>query len=113
MGHASVPAFFGRALMEKYPDLLQAVYDFDAGFKFFLMGLPVWTPWPGVMKAHLGRSRLWEALDDLHRALDAQADGQPVDSSWGDLDDVSDIIMERHTIFKSKSSYFSILLHMY
>ena len=101
LGHASVPAIFGSAIMEKYPSLLHDVYDLDGGFYFFLMSLPAWTPWPGVMKAHVGRYKAWEALDDLQRALDALADGNPIDPSWGELDDVSDFIMERHAIFKS------------
>jgi len=102
MGFASVPAIFGRAIMEKYPDLLHHVYDLDGGLYFFLMGLPPWTPWPGVMKAHLGRYKIWEAMDDLQRALDALAEGKPIDASWGELDDVCDFIMQRHAIFKSK-----------
>lgn len=35
MGSASVPGLFGRALMDKYPDLLHDVYDMDAGLYFF------------------------------------------------------------------------------
>ncbi|KAH8798976.1 cytochrome P450 [Hyaloscypha sp. PMI_1271] len=101
MGHASVPAIFGRALMEKYPNLLHDVYDLDSGFYFFLMGLPAWTPWPGVMTAHVGRHQTGEALNDLQRALDALVDGNPIDPSWGELDDVSGFIMERHAIFKN------------
>ena len=62
LGSASVPALFGKALFEKYPDLLHDVYDLDAGLYFFLMGLPAYTPWPGVMKAHMARSRIWAAL---------------------------------------------------
>jgi hypothetical protein len=103
MGHASVPAIFGRALMEKYPNILHDVYDLDSGFYFFLMGLPAWTPWPGVMTAHVGRHQTGEALGDLQRALDALVDGKPIDPSWGELDDVSGFIMERHAIFKSES----------
>ena len=58
MGHASIPAFFGQALTEKYPNLLQDIYSMDRGMMFFLMGLPSWFPWPGVMEAHLARFRL-------------------------------------------------------
>jgi hypothetical protein len=102
MGNASVPGLFGRALMEKYPDLLHDVYDMDSGMYFFLAGLPAWTPWPGVLKAHMARSRVWKALDDHQRALDATVDGKPVDRTWGDFDDVSDFIMKRHETFQSK-----------
>jgi hypothetical protein len=103
LGHASVPAIFGSAIMEKYPSLLHDIYDMDSGVYFLLMGLPAWTPWPGVMKAHLGRYKAWEALGNLQRALDALVDGKPIDPSWGELDDVSDFIKERHAIFKSES----------
>jgi hypothetical protein len=67
------------------------------------MGLPAWMPWPGVMKAHIGRYNAGQALDDFQRALDALANGEAVDSSWGEPDDVSDFIMERHAIYKSNS----------
>jgi hypothetical protein len=103
LGHASVPALFGRAILEKYPELLHDIYDLDSGIYFFLMGLPAWTPWPGVMKAHLGRYKTWEAMDDFERALDALADARPVDPSWGELDDVSGFIQERHKLYKGKA----------
>lgn len=103
MGSASVPSLFGRAILEKYPDLLHDVYDMDAGLYFFLMGLPAWVPWPGVMRAHMARSRLWKAMDDHQTALDAMVDGKHVDPTWGNLDDVSGFIMKRHETFKSKS----------
>lgn len=105
LGHASVPALFGRAILEKYPDLLHDIYDMDSGMYFFLMGLPAWTPWPGVMKAHLGRYKAFEAMDDLERALDALTDGKPVDPSWGELDDVSGFIGARHKLYKGKDWY--------
>ncbi|KUJ20206.1 cytochrome P450 [Mollisia scopiformis] len=102
LGHASVPAFFGRALLDKYPELLHDVYDFDKGTYFFLAGLPAWTPWPASARAHTARFRLWQALDDHQRALDATAEGKPVDPSWGDLDDVSELIMKRNKLFRGK-----------
>src|SRR4051812_8817705 len=40
LGHASVPALFGRGLLEKYPELLHDVFKMDEGMMFFLMGLP-------------------------------------------------------------------------
>jgi hypothetical protein len=106
MGHASVPGVFGRGLMDKYPNILHDIYDMDAGFMYFLMGLPQWTPWPSVNRAHQARQRVWRALDDQQRALDASVDGKPFDSAWGDLDDVSEYIMKRHALFKGKNIYF-------
>jgi hypothetical protein len=112
MGSASVPGIFGHALMDKYPDLLHDVYAMDAGLYYFLAGLPAWTPLPGVMKAHIARSRLWKALDDQQRALDALVDGKPVDPTWGDLDDVSAFIKGRHSSFKSKKPWMSLTCYI-
>jgi hypothetical protein len=103
LGTASVPAVFGRGLMEKYPNILHDVYDMDAGMVYFLMGLPPWTPWLPVPRAHRARQRVWEGMDSLQRALDAIVDGKPVDPTWGDLGDVSEFIMERHALYKGKS----------
>jgi hypothetical protein len=79
LGNASVPGFFGRAILEKYPDLLHDVYDMDAGLYFFLMGLPAYTPWPGVMRAHKARSRLWTALGLCSAFFPPPANGSRVE----------------------------------
>ncbi|RDL35113.1 Cytochrome P450 [Venustampulla echinocandica] len=98
MGNASVPAMFGSAFIEKYPDILHDIYATDAGMYFFLLGLPAWTPWPGVIKAHIARRNVWQALDEHQRALDALALGKPFDYSWGELDDVSEFIVKRNEV---------------
>ncbi|CZR58918.1 related to cytochrome P450 7B1 [Phialocephala subalpina] len=77
LGHASVPAFFGHALLEKYPDLLHDVYDMDKGMNFSWLACQAGFP-----------------LDGQQRALDAMAQEKPVDPSWGDLDDSLLIIDE-------------------
>lgn len=105
MGHASVPALFGRGLMDKHPDILRDVYDMDAGMVMFLAGLPPWTPWPACSKAHQARQRVWKAIDDFHQALDADCEGKTYDASWGDFEDVSAFIMKRHAIFRGTFSY--------
>jgi hypothetical protein len=43
-------------------------------------------------------------MDDHQRAMDAHAEGKDIDSSWGDLDDVSDFIIKRNEIFRGKSN---------
>lgn len=102
MGHSSVPAMHGSAFIEKYPNVLHDIYEMDKGMPFFLMGLPSWFPWPSVLRAHIARSRVWEALDDQQRALDALSEGEEAHYSWGDLDDVSEFSKKRHEIYKSK-----------
>ncbi|TVY49533.1 25-hydroxycholesterol 7-alpha-hydroxylase [Lachnellula occidentalis] len=100
MGHTSVSAMFGSALMEAYPDLLHDTYSFDKGMYYLLAGLPWFTPWPPAIMAHMARSNLWAALDDQQRALDALAEGKPVGYSWGQLDDVSEFIMKRNEVYR-------------
>ncbi|KAH8683106.1 cytochrome P450 [Tricladium varicosporioides] len=103
MGAASVPAMFGSGLLEKYPDILHDIYEMDNGMVFLIIGLPAWFPWPGVMRAHLARSRLWQALDDLQMNMDKLIDGEDVDYSWGELDDISEFIIKRHLTFKNNN----------
>lgn len=102
IGHASVPGVFGRGLMDRYPTILQDIYDMDSGFIYFLIGLPQWTPWPSVSRAHRARQRVWQALDEHQRVLDATIEGKHVDSTWGDLDDVSDLIWKRHEVYRGE-----------
>lgn len=111
LGHASTSAMFGRGLLDKYPELLNDLDIMDGAMNLFLIGLPAWFPWPGVMQAHLARRRVWRALDDQQRALDALAKGGDVDYSWGDLDDVSGMIMERHKVWIGKSWIFHCRLN--
>lgn len=100
LGQASIPSLFGRAFIDNFPDVLHDVYEMDQGLVFFLMGLPAWTPWPAVLKAHIARTRVWTAMDAHQKALDADADGNN-SAAWDDLDDVSDIIKERNAVFRS------------
>lgn len=102
LGHASVPSLFGRAFLDNNPHVLHDVYEMDRGMLYFIMGLPWFTPWPAVARAHFSRSQVLHCLTKFHEALDASIDGKHVDSSWGDLDDVSDFIMKRHEMFRSK-----------
>lgn len=104
LGSVSTAALFGRGLLEKYPDILHDLYEMDKGMYFFLLGLPAWFPWPGVMRAHIARYKVWTALDDYQRALDAIVEGKDFASTWGDLDDVSEMMLRRHEGYRSKDS---------
>ncbi|RFU35883.1 hypothetical protein B7463_g423, partial [Scytalidium lignicola] len=88
MGQVSVPALFGQAFFENNPDILHDVYDFDSGMMYFLMGLPWFTPWPSVIRAHLGRWRLRESMTEFSKALEDTIEGKAVDSKWDNMDDV-------------------------
>ena len=116
LGMASVSAVFGHGLIEKYPDILLHLYRMDAGMPYFMAGFPAWTPWPEIGRAYFARQIVLQSLDAFQEALDALADDKPVDSSWGDLDDVSEFIMKRHAIYKGKhpiTFQIDILLKIY
>ncbi len=109
LGEASTNAIFGSALLGKYPDLLHDVKEMDKGMYYFLMGLPSWFPWPGVMSAHFARARAWKAMDDHQEALDALAMGKSMDSTWGDLDDVSQLVLKRNESFRGNRDTFTLI----
>ncbi|CZT46192.1 uncharacterized protein RSE6_06590 [Rhynchosporium secalis] len=98
--HALIPAVFGYALLEKHPGVLHDMYDMNAGRPYLLRKLPAWTPWPGVVKAHMARFRVWRCLDELQRVLDSTVEGKESDASWGDLEDVSEFAWKRNAVYR-------------
>ncbi|KAL5319479.1 hypothetical protein ACEPPN_012533 [Leptodophora sp. 'Broadleaf-Isolate-01'] len=100
MGHVLVPAVFGYSLLEKHPSILQDMYDMDLGRNYLLRNLPPWTPWPGVVKAHIARSKVWTSLDDVQRILDASVNSMSggADSTWGDLEDILHSLITHPTL---------------
>lgn len=104
LGQASVPSLFGRAFLENNPHVLHDIYEMDRGMIYFIIGLPRFTPWPSVLRAHYARSQVQQSMTKFQEVLDASLDGKQVDSSWGDLDDVSDFILKRHELFRRKFS---------
>lgn len=111
---ASIPAIFGSGLIEKYPNLIHDLHDMEAGMPYFMMGLPAWIPFPTIGRAYLARQRVLRAMDSFQEALDALVDDESMDFSWGNLDDVSELIMNRHAIYKGKELvlHHSILLKL-
>lgn len=100
LSHAIIPTVFGSGLLDKFPNIVQEVIALDEGVPFFVMGLPIMTPWPGVAKAHMARRRLWSAMDEMQMQLDKKANGEDTDYSWGDLDVVSEFMLERNRIWR-------------
>lgn len=101
-GHAMVPVLFGHTLLEKYSDILHDLYDMEAGRNYLLKKLPPWTPWPGVVQAHMARFKVLQCMDEYQKALDSMVTGMGADASWGDLEDVSEMIMKRNAIYRGK-----------
>jgi len=102
MGHVSVPALFGRAFMENFPNVLQDLYTMDYGLNWFLMGVPRWLPIPPATRAHLARRRVRQAVAAFHTAYDAVTNGKG-DPAWGDMDDVSQALKMRNAIYRDNN----------
>lgn len=107
--YATVPAIFGRGLLEKYPKLIQDVLSLDEGIPFFLQQLPLFTPWLGVTAAHFARQHLWQVMDQQQIQLDKKANGEETDYSWGGLDDISELVMRRNKLWRGKFLFRSAL----
>ncbi|KAK0100997.1 hypothetical protein ONS95_013013 [Cadophora gregata] len=99
-GYALVPAVFGHALLEKYPAILHDLHIMDTGSSYLLKNLPPWIPWPGVVQAHMARFKALQCLDEHQKAVDGMIMGMGTDASWGDLEDVSELIMKRNIVFR-------------
>ena len=89
------PALMGFSFMKIYPNCITDIWTFDAGLPFFLSKTPSWLPIPTLRKAHAARARLHAALIDFFKALERTVDGKELDPRWGDLSDVSDVILLR------------------
>lgn len=104
LGHASIPALYGHALLDNHPHLLHDVYEFDRGMMYLMTGLPKYTPWLPVIRAHLARAQAKEAMLAFSKALDARDAGKDEYDGWGDMKDVSDYIDKRNQIMRGRTA---------
>lgn len=100
LSHASVPALMGQAFMDNNPFILEDLYEMDRGLPWLLSGLPGWLPFPPLVKAHIARNRVQDAMNRFHRALDKTVDGESVEAAWANMEDVCDLMMKRHQIYR-------------
>lgn len=92
----AIPTLVGTAFLERYPDIAQDIWDFDAGMPLFMMQLKPWLPVPSFWRACAARKRLRAAMTDLLTAMDQKFNGLEIDPSWKDLDGVAEVIWERY-----------------
>ncbi|KAL3479519.1 hypothetical protein BJX99DRAFT_255517 [Aspergillus californicus] len=90
-----LPSLYGAAFMDIYANISAEMFEFDANFHLFLMGLPAWIPISGLKESAAARARVKSALTDFHNALVAKRQGKTIDSRWGDLGDVSSVMEDR------------------
>ena len=100
VGHTICLALLGRDFMDIYPSILEDLWDFDAGFRYLLLGLPRLLPIKTLVRAHDARRRMRSAIDSFHRALDK--DGEDLETPWRDVHDICRIMRERSSFYREE-----------
>jgi hypothetical protein len=101
LGHSSIPAVFGRAFLEKFPNIIHQMFGMDKGFISFMMGIPRWAPLPAVTRAHIDRENVRRSITEFWHALDAVEDGIDPGYEWDEMEDVSAMIKKRQAIYRA------------
>lgn len=89
----------GQDFMTNNPNFLLDLFTFDASFKELFVGLPWW--FPGMAPAYAARSRLIQAVREHQEALYAVWEDRDPGSGWGDMLDVSNVMLERAKVWRS------------
>lgn len=95
VAHITTTIFFGQAILETFPDLLDDLWILDSQFSNLSKGAPRWLPIPGVPAAYKARSRLLQALATFQEAFIAWDYGRDPGVKFRDLDDVAEPIKQR------------------
>jgi hypothetical protein len=83
----------GEAFHKNNPGIIEDIWWFDSGFGALLTGIPGVTR--GMGKAKAARTRINAAILEWYRAVVAKLAGEYPGLKWGDLSDVSDVILVR------------------
>lgn len=107
LGEVSIPALMGDRFLEKYPNTLENMFTMDDAFMYLGAGVSRYFPVPKVIRAYMARRELQRSMADFDAALEMALDGMAPNSDtsshiwdWGEMDDVSDLIVERSKIYK-------------
>ena len=85
--------------MTNNPNVLFDLFTLDASFNKLLAGLPWW--FPGMAPVYAARSRLIQAVREHQEALYAVWEDRDPGSGWGDMSDVSNVMVERAKAWRS------------
>ena len=109
VGSISISSLMGSEFMELYPNTLEDVWDLENGLCYLMLDLPRWVPIRSLTKAHIARFRLLRSIEAFHKALNLPLAGNKQESPWRSLDDVSDIIKARASIWKAQKVPLQII----
>ncbi|CZT52280.1 uncharacterized protein RSE6_13578 [Rhynchosporium secalis] len=95
----SAPAFFGQALIEKCPQLMDDVFVFDSQFPLLITGLPPFTSKIRNARDALNRSK--KAMEMWYEAYKAIEDNHTPLPGWEDMSDVSELAKMQHRTWRT------------
>ena len=95
VGSTANPSLMGTDFANNFPDFPSLIWDFDAAFVMMAMKLPFWTPYPPFQRARAAKHKILTYLDEFHEALEKHLNGEEPNLKWQDLENVSELIIER------------------
>ena len=100
--HITYSSLLGRDFLDIYPGIFEDLPDFDAGFRYLLVGLPRLFPIQAFLGARVARRRMENAINSFHTALDRDTVGEGLDPPWRDLSDVCGVMKDRSSIYRKE-----------
>lgn len=102
VGDIASRVLFGKDFMDNNPNVMPDLWEMDSEFNLFMAGAPSW--FPGMSGPVRARERLVKAIEEHHEALFKYLDGEDPGPRWGDMSDVSSVIVDRAKEFRAAGS---------
>ncbi|KAJ5562230.1 hypothetical protein N7461_000991 [Penicillium sp. DV-2018c] len=99
-GHIISSFLMGETFVENFPNLAEDLGRLDDCFVTLFAGTPRWFPHPAASKGHAASDRLRHVMSVFHRAMVASDDGIDPGIELRDLDDVSELVIDRMRTFR-------------
>lgn len=93
--HTANPALIGTDFINNNPDYWENLWAMDRGFMYLATGLPRWTPFPPLTRAHIALRGMIKSMMAFETAMDKKSNGQDPGHEWQDLDNVGVLIKAR------------------
>ncbi|KAJ5145603.1 uncharacterized protein N7515_000167 [Penicillium bovifimosum] len=100
VGHIISTFLMGETFVENFPNLSEDLGRLGDCFVTLFAGTARWIPHPAASAGHAASDRLRHVMSVFHRAMVAWDDGIDPGIELRDLDDVSELVIERMRTFR-------------